>query len=34
MFNRPLILPAIALAALFTFPSVVNAANNPPLERW
>ncbi|MDA5602799.1 major royal jelly family protein [Enterobacter sp. PI-10] len=34
MFNRPLILPAIAMAALFSFPSVVNAANHAPLERW
>lgn len=34
MFNRPLILPAIAMAALFSFPSVVNAANHPSLERW
>ena len=34
MFNRPLILPAIAMAALLSFPSVVNAANHAPLERW
>ncbi|EJO44926.1 hypothetical protein B498_4023 [Enterobacter sp. SST3] len=34
MFNRPHILPAIAMAALFAFPSLVNAANHPPLERW
>ncbi|MEI9578646.1 L-dopachrome tautomerase-related protein [Enterobacter asburiae] len=34
MFNRPLILPAITMAALFSFPSVVNAVNHPPLERW
>ncbi|WP_166790940.1 L-dopachrome tautomerase-related protein [Lelliottia nimipressuralis] len=34
MLNRPLSLPAIAMAALFSFPGFVNAENHAPLERW
>ncbi|MBU5926204.1 L-dopachrome tautomerase-related protein [Enterobacter sichuanensis] len=34
MFNHARILPAIAMAALFSFPLFASAENHAPLERW